>query len=149
MIKTFKDFLNETKKNPETFSGYNGRYIFNVDKAYTLVDLKQINPIVKKYSPFFLNQYSREEFSFVDPDKMGKLRGNLDYAKPLGLLVKFKNPEDSESSGEWLLIDGNHRVRVAAEEGKSGDLIVIENPKDVDKFMKVNKKIPHEMFPDY
>jgi hypothetical protein len=148
MIKKFQDFINEGKE-PEIFSGYNGRYLFDVDKAYSLINSGEIGSIRKTYPPYLLNQYSREDFSFVDPLKMQKLKGKMDYSLPIGLLVKFKNPETPEDGGEWILIDGNHRVRTAAEEGKPGDLIVVPNPSDVDRFMTVDTDIPHELFPDY
>jgi len=148
MIKKFQDFINEGE-NPEIFSGYNGRYLFDIDKAYSLINSGDIQSIRKTYPPYLLNQYSREDFSFVDPLKMQKLKGEMDYSRPLGLLVKFKNPETPEDGGEWILIDGNHRVRTAAEDGKPGDLIVVPNPSDVDRFMTVDTDIPHELFPDY
>ena len=149
MISKFKNFLLEKHKNQEIFSAYNGRYLFNVTDAYRMIDSRKINATIKKYSSNFLNQFSHQEFSQVDPNKIKKLKDKIDYEKPLGLLVKFKNPEVSNHQGEWILIDGNHRVRIAAESGNSGKLWVIENPNETEKFMSTDTGIPHELFPDY
>lgn len=130
----------------EVFSAYNGRYIFNVDLAYELIGSNQVNFQIKKYSVVALKQYSHPEFSAVDPKKLNKLKKSLNYDKPLGILVRFINPDDNQP--EWVLIDGNHRVRAAAENNNPGLLYVITDPKDIEKFMIVDSSIPHELFPD-
>lgn len=130
----------------EVFSAYNGRYIFNVDLAYQLINNNQVHFNIKKYSVDALRQYSHPEFSAVEPKKLNKLKKSLNYDKPLGILVRFVNPDDNQP--EWVLIDGNHRVRAAAENNTSGLLYEITDPEDVEKFMVVDDSIPHELFPD-
>jgi hypothetical protein len=130
----------------EVFSAYNGRYIFNVDLAYELINNKQVHFDIKKYSVYALKQYSHPEFSYVDPKKLNKLKKSLNYDNPLGILVRFLNPDDNQP--EWVLIDGNHRVRAAAENNTPALLYVITKPEDVEKFMVVDNSIPHELFPD-
>jgi hypothetical protein len=151
MIKRFKDFVNEAKSflEDEIFSAYNGRYLFNVSKAYELINSGDVKSRIELYPNYYLRRYSDENLSMVDSNKISKIRSEMRYEDPIGLLVKFKNPEDQESSGEWVLIDGNHRVRIAGDDGMDGKLIVVKDPEDVKKFMNFNPSIPHELFPDY
>lgn len=130
----------------EVFSAYNGRYIFNVDLAYQLIHSNQVHFKIKKYSVDALKQYSHPEFSAVEPKKLNKLKKSLNYDKPLGILVRFVNPDDNQP--EWVLIDGNHRVRAAAENNNPALLYEITDSEDVKKFMVVDDSIPHELFPD-
>lgn len=130
----------------ELFSAYNGRYLFDVDKAYSLIKSGGVKSQIKTYSPTFLKQFSHPEFSAVDNTKLDRLKGSLDLKNPLGILVNFMNPDDGKT--EWILIDGNHRVRVAAENNVNGSLYVIQDPNDVGKFMKTNTQKPHQLFPD-
>ena len=130
----------------EIFSAYNGRYLFNVDLAYELINSKKINFKIKKYSVDALKQYSHPEFSAVDPKKLKKLKKFLNYDNPLGILVRFLNPDNNQP--EWVLIDGNHRVRAAAENNTPALLYEITDPEDVEKIMVVDDSIPHELFPD-
>jgi hypothetical protein len=132
----------------ETFSAYNGRYKFDVDMAYNLINSNAIKAKIVSYSPTYLRAFSNPDFSAIDPKKLKTLKKNLNLDKPLGIFVKFKNPEDKNHKGEWILIDGNHRVRAAAELGENAQLYVIENPEDVNQFMIVNNEIPHDLFPD-
>lgn len=151
MLKRFKDFVNEAKNflKDEIFSAYNGRYLFNVSKAYKLINSGGVKSRIEEYPNYYLRRYSDENLSMVDPNKISKIRSEMRYEDPIGLLVKFKNPEDLESNGEWILIDGNHRVRIAGDDGMNGKLTVINDPDDVKKFMSFNPNIPHELFPDY
>ena len=140
--KLLRENLLEIKD--EWFKAYHGRYIFNVKQLYQLIASKKIPYSVKTYSPFILKQYSHPDFSETNPEKLEKLRNQIDYDKPLGLVVKFQDPESKET--EYILVDGNHRVRIAAENNMNGKLYVIDDPQIVNKVMKVNKKIPHELF---
>ena len=135
--------LKENIEN-EVFSAYNGRYIFDVTKAYQYISSGKVKSIEKQYQPSMLHMFSHPEFSYSSPEKVSKLK--MDYTKPIGVLVKFENPETKKT--EWVLIDGNHRVRRAAEEEKPGILQVVADPEDTKKFMKINKKIPHQLFAD-
>jgi hypothetical protein len=148
MKDLIRTILREAIFNPENelFSAYNGRYIFNVDRAYTLIKNKGVKSQIKSYNPAFLSQFSHPEFSAVDSVKLDKLKGSLDLKKPLGILVNFMNPDDGKT--EWILIDGNHRVRAAAENDMNGLLYVIQDPNDVNKFMKTDSTKPHQLFPD-
>lgn len=143
-----RENLYEVEMTPENeiFSAYNGRYLFNVDKAYSLIKKKGVKSEIKIYSPTFLKHFSHPEFSAVDKTKLDKLKSSLDIKKPLGILVNFMNPDDGKT--EWILIDGNHRVRAAAENNVNGALYIIQDPNDVDKFMQTNTAKPHQLFSD-
>lgn len=128
----------------EIFSAYNGRYMFDVSKAYDLIKLGKIKDQVKTYKPDVMHFLSHPEFSASDKAKYSKMK--LDYDDPIGLIVNFENPETQKT--EWILIDGNHRTRKAVEDNQSAKYHVISNPDDVDKFMKVDPKKVHKLFPD-
>lgn len=128
----------------ELFSAYHGRYLFDVTKAYEYISNKKVNAIEKEFNPFLLHNFSHPEFSAADPEKVSSMK--IDYSKPIGILVKFENPETKKT--EWILIDGNHRVRKASQEKKSAKLFVISDPKDVRKFMKVDPTKAHKLFAD-
>lgn len=131
----------------EKLTSYGGRYEFDIKKALTLIHNKKINGLEEKtYSPEYLKQFSHPTFTTVDTEKVEKLKNELDLTKPLGLLVNFMNPQNKKT--EWMLIDGNHRVRAAAEMNQPGILYVIKDPNEVKKFIKFDKRIPHQMFPD-
>lgn len=142
MKELIKQLLRE-----ELFSAYHRRYLFDVDKAYALIKNNGVKFEVKKYSPLFLRSFSHPEFSFTDPKKLSKLKKSLDLTAPLGILVNFRDPESKKT--EWILIDGNHRVRAAADNKSYASLYVIPDPADVKKFMKVNKDKEHKLFIDY
>jgi hypothetical protein len=150
VIKRFSDFIKESIDSfeNEIFSAYNGRYLFDVTKAYQFAKDNPDKARIETYPSFYLSQYSHPDFSLVDPKKISKIRKEMDYDKPLGLLVRFKNPEDPRTEGEWVLIDGNHRTRIAVEENMPGKLMVIKDPNDVETFMKFDPEIPHELFPE-
>lgn len=128
----------------EIFSAYNGRYIFNVTKAYDYIKKGKVKYTVEKISSNRLHFFSHPEFSYTDPNKVKKL--TIDYEKPIGVLVKFKNPESEKT--EWMLIDGNHRARKASQEDAEAKLYVISDPQEVEKFMKVDTSKPHSLFVD-
>lgn len=128
----------------ETFSAYHGRYLFDVDKAYKLIKAGKVSSIIKEFNPTMLRGFSHPEFSAADPKKVAAMK--IDYEKPVGILVKFEDPESKQT--EWILIDGNHRARKATEEGENAKLYVITNPKDVNKFMNTDTSKPHKLFPD-
>lgn len=91
-----------------------------------------------------MHYLSHPEFSGADKEKIGRIR--VDYTRPIGLIAKFKNPENNKE--EWMLIDGNHRTRKAVEEGKPANYYVVSDPHDVERFMKFNLKHPHQHFLD-
>lgn len=128
----------------ETFSAYHGRYLFDVDKAYKLIKANKVASIIKDFNPTMLRGFSHPEFSAADPKKVAAMK--MDYEKPIGILVKFEDPESKQT--EWILIDGNHRARRATEDNQSAKLYVIANPKDVNKFMITDASKPHKLFPD-
>lgn len=138
--------LQEIAHKDEILRHYGGRYMFDVTKAYNLIDAKGINVEVKPFNPALLKQFSHPIFSTVDDKKLGRLKKTIDYQRPLGILVNFRDPESRKT--EWVLIDGNHRVRVAGEADKNGLLYVIKNPDDVAKFMQVDTAKSHNLFPD-
>jgi hypothetical protein len=147
MKDLIKTLLREAfQHKDEILTSYGGRYVFDVKKALKLIHYNKIKFDIQKYPNYLLKQYSHPLFTTVDPEKVEKLKNELDLTKPLGLLVKFMNPEDKKI--EWMLIDGNHRVRAAAEIGEDALLYVISDPNEVKKIMKFNKKFPHQMFPD-
>lgn len=129
----------------EIFSAYNGRYLFDVSKAYKLIETSGVSVEIKKFGPILLKQFSHPEFSAVDNSKINSLKNKIDYNRPLGILVNFRNPDTKQT--EWILIDGNHRVRIAGDAGENALLYVIKNPDDVNSFMRFNKKMKHELFP--
>jgi hypothetical protein len=140
MIK-LTDILRETK---EVFSAYHGRYTFDVDRAYEMINSGEVRSEIKKINPYQLHLFSHKEFSFTDPKKVQRLK--IDYEKPIGILVKFENPESEKT--EWILIDGNHRARKAADENNSAKLHVVSDPQEVKKFMSVDTTKPHRLFAD-
>jgi hypothetical protein len=135
--------IKESVEN-EVFSAYNGRYMFDVSKAYDYIRSGKVKSEIQTIDPDRLHFFSHPEFSFTSPEKVSKLK--IDYDKPIGILVKMENPESKSS--EWILIDGNHRTRKASEEKKSAKLYVIKDPKETKKFMKVDPSKPHQLFPD-
>lgn len=141
-----KDELDEAKINAENeiFSAYNGRYLFDVTKAYKLIQTGGVKSSIKPFQPHMMYQLSHPEFNVAEPKKVAALK--IDYEKPIGIVVKFENPESKKT--EWILIDGNHRTRKATEEDKEAKFYVIADPKDVNKFMQVDTSKAHELFPD-
>ncbi len=138
--------LSEAKIKPENeiFSAYNGRYLFDVTKAYQMIESGKVKSSIKPFKPYMMKQLSHPEFSVAEPGKVAAMK--LDYSKPLGIVVKFEDPETNKS--EWILIDGNHRTRKASESDQDGLFYVITDPKDVNKFMKVDTTKAHQLFPD-
>jgi len=141
MIKLI-DILKEVKD--EIFSAYHGRYLFNVTKAYQMIKSGKVKSSIKPFKPYMMRQLSHPEFSAADSKKVAAIK--LDYSKPLGIVVKFIDPESNRP--DWILIDGNHRTRKASENEQDGLFYVIADPKDVTKFMKVDTSKPHQLFPD-
>ena len=139
----YESRLTQNKKN-EVFSAYHGRYVFDVTKAYDYIRNGKVKSKIQTIDPDRLHFFSHPEFSYTSPEKVSKLK--IDYEKPLGILVKFEDPESKKT--EWILIDGNHRVRKAAEEKQSAKIYVISDPKDTEKFMRVDPSKPHKLFPD-
>lgn len=138
--------MQEAKIKPENeiFSAYNGRYLFDVTKAYQMIESGKVASTIKPFKPYMMKQLSHPEFSVAEPTKVAAME--IDYSKPIGIVVKFEDPETGVA--EWILIDGNHRTRKASEGDKDGLFYVITNPKDVQKFMKTDTSKPHQLFPD-
>lgn len=134
----------EVDMENEIFSAYNGRYLFDVSKAYDMIKLGKIRDQIKTYKPDIMHFLSHPEFSAADKAKYKDIK--VDYDKPIGLIVNFENPETGKT--EWMLIDGNHRTRKAVEDKHDAKYHVISNPDDVEKFMKVDPKKAHQLFPD-
>jgi hypothetical protein len=142
MIKLL-DILKEIEHpKQEKLRHYGGRYMFDVTAAYKLVGDKDI----KEFDPTLLKQFSHPLFSTVDPVKLKRIKKEIDYTRPLGLLVKFRDPESEKT--EWVLIDGNHRVRAAAEANQKAKLYVISDPDKVATIMDVDTSKPHSLIPD-
>jgi hypothetical protein len=149
-IKKLKNFkpkarLAESKVDIENeiFSAYNGRYIFDITKAYDLIESGKIKAIKKTYKPDIMHFLSHPEFSATDSQKLKTME--VDYDRPIGLIVNFENPETSKT--EYLLVDGNHRTRKAVEEGKPAIFLVVQDPKDTEKFMTTDTSKAHQLFP--
>ncbi len=132
------------KPENEIFSAYNGRYLFDVTKAYQMIQSGKVKSAIKPFKPYMMKQLSHPEFSVAEPTKVAAMK--IDYSKPIGIVVKFEDPESNKT--EWILIDGNHRTRKASEGEQDGLFYVITDPKDVKKFMKVDTSKVHQLFPD-
>lgn len=140
-----KDSLQENKFNIENeiFSAYNGRYLFDVSKAYNLIQSGKVKSVIKTYDPGRMHFLSHPEFSATSPEKVKALE--IDYEKPIGLIVNFEDPETGKT--EYILIDGNHRTRKAVEDDHDAKFYIIQDPKDVKKFMKTDTSKAHKLFP--
>ena len=138
--------LSEAKIKPENeiFSAYHGRYLFDVTKAYQMIESGKVKSTIKSFQPNMMYQLSHPEFSVAEPGKVAAMK--VDYSKPIGIVVKFEDPESKKT--EWILIDGNHRTRKATEEDKEAKFYVVTDPKDVNKFMQVDTSKVHQLFPD-
>jgi hypothetical protein len=141
---TFQIFENRILEADEIFSAYHGRYKFNVSKAYDMINRNSVKSEIKEYSPSMMHFLSHPEFNSADINKVKSLK--IDYSTPVGLIVNFKDPESGKT--EYMLIDGNHRTRKAILDNKPAKYYVINNPADVNKFIKVDKNISHSLFID-
>jgi len=144
MIKLIDILKEALPHNNEIFSAYNGRYLFDITKAYKLIKAGKIKTIEKTYTPDKMYFLSHPELQAADPKKYEKLE--IDYTKPIGLIANIEDPENGKK--EWMLIDGNHRTRKAVQDNHEAKYTVISSPEDVKKFMVFNPKKPHELFPD-
>jgi hypothetical protein len=143
-MMTFQIFENRLLEADEIFSAYHGRYEFNVSKAYKMISRKAISFDIVEYDVNMMHFLSHPDFNAADLNKVKSLK--IDYATPIGLVVNFKDPESGMT--EYMLIDGNHRTRKAVLDGKPGKYYLVNNPNDVKKFMKTDKKISHKLFLD-
>ena len=132
------------KPENEIFSAYHGRYLFDVTRAYQMIQSGKVKSSIKPFKPYMMRQLSHPEFSVAEPEKVAAMK--IDYKKPIGIVVKFEDPESNKT--EWILIDGNHRTRKATEEVRDGLFYVVSDPKDVKKFMKVDVSKAHRLFHD-
>ena len=135
----------DPKKNypieDEIFSAFHGRYIFDVSKAYDLINKGEVKTKIETREPGTMHFMAHPEFSKTDPAKYKKLE--LDYDKPLGLNVNLYDPYSKETL--WILIDGNHRTRKAVEEEHNGKYILVPNVEDTAKFLTINSDIPKKL----
>jgi len=135
----------DPKKNypieDETFSAFHGRYIFDVSKAYDLINKGEVKTKIETREPGTMHFMAHPEFSKTDPAKYKKLK--LDYDKPLGLNVNLYDPYLKETL--WILIDGNHRTRKAVDEKHNGKYILVPNVEDTAKFLTINSDIPKKL----
>lgn len=144
MITSFSLFESVLNMEHEIFSAYNGRYMFDITRAYEMIDRGTVKYEIKDYSPERMHFLSHPEFSYAEDEKAN--RQVIDYTKPIGLIVNLRDPDTGKT--EWMLIDGNHRTRKATQEHKSGKFYVIPSPTDVEKFMEFDDSLPHQLFPD-
>jgi len=143
-VITFQIFENRLLEADEIFSAYHGRYEFNVSKAYDMINRNKVKSEIKEYTPSMMHFLSHPEFNAADMNKVKSLK--IDYSTPVGLIVNFKDPDSGKT--EYMLIDGNHRTRKAILDNKPAKYYVINNPTDVNKFIKVDKKVAHSLFID-
>ncbi len=111
------------KNGGQVFSFFDQQY--DIDKAYKMIqsglimyDIKEIDTFEAKHR-FFDKEYSKN----LKPD----------FAGAQGLMIKYKNGND-------LLIDGNHRITNAHDNGlKKMKVYYITDPKTIAKFSKKTK----------
>jgi nicotinamide mononucleotide adenylyltransferase/Zn-dependent peptidase ImmA (M78 family) len=143
-LRLVKEALDSKKNYPiedEIFSAFHGRYVFDVSKAYDLINKGEVKTKIETREPGAMHFMAHPEFSKTDPAKYKKLK--LDYDKPLGLNVNFYDPYLKETL--WILIDGNHRTRKAVEENHNGKYILVPNTDDTAKFLTINNDIPKKL----
>jgi hypothetical protein len=126
----------------ELFKAFHGRYTFDVDKAYELIDKNKI-----RYEEVKLNSRIAQSLIFftgVHSDHLSTKNTESDAID--GLMVKFFDPEHGEDT---LIIDGNHRINAKIAAGKPFvKLIYVRDPNETKKFLKIDKKIPKKLFLD-
>lgn len=126
----------------ELFKAYHGRYTFDVDKAYELINSGKI-----KYEEVKLNSRVAQSLIFftgVHSDHVSSKDADSEALD--GLMVKFFDPEHGEDT---LIIDGNHRINAKIQAGKPFvKLIYIKDPNETKKFLKIDKKFPKKLFLD-
>lgn len=127
----------------ELFRAYHGRYRFDIDKAYKMIENGTVNYKITQLDP---NKLKLTDPAFTSIDNKHADEITIDYSKPIGLVVKFENPETKQT--EFLLIDGNHRTTKAMNENRPALYYVIDDPKDAEKFMKFDASVPHKLFLD-
>jgi hypothetical protein len=126
----------------ELFRAYHGRYTFDVDKAYDLIEKGKIN-----YEEAKLNSRIAQSLIFftgVHADHVGTKDAENEGID--GLMVKFSDPDHGEDT---MIIDGNHRISAKIKAGKPFvKVIYIKDPNEAKKFLKIDKKIPKKLFLD-
>jgi len=126
----------------ELFKAYHGRYTFDVDKAYDLIENKRV-----KVEEVKLNSRIAQSLIFFTGihDEHVRTR-NSDSDGIDGLMVKFSDPEHGDDT---MIIDGNHRINAKIRASKPFvKLLYIKDPNDAKKFLTINKKIAKELFPE-
>ena len=126
----------------ELFKAYHGRYTFDVDKAYDLIEKGRVdyeeaklNSRIAQSLIFFTGVHS-DHVSSKDAESEG-----ID-----GLMVKFSDPDHPDDT---LIIDGNHRISAKIKAGKPFvKVLYIKNPNDTKKFLTIDRKIPKKLFLD-
>ena len=147
-ILNFQEWLNEKvyfTERDELFQTYQGRYMFDITKAYELIKQGKLDYKIKEYKISHLAHFAHEHFVTIDREHL-KI-SKLDIDNPIGLLVKIKDPETKEE--EWILIDGNHRITKAKEEHhEKGKVYQIDDPNETAKFVNFDLKIPKKYYVD-
>ncbi len=146
-FKSYKVFETDVyfKHRHEFFQTYLGRYMFDITLAYKLINAKKIAFKVKEYSIDHLVHFAHEHFVSIDKDHLKV--SHLNIEKPIGILVKVRDPETRED--EWHLIDGNHRVTKAAQEHfKTAKVYQIDNVEETAKIVKFDLTIPKKLYSD-
>jgi hypothetical protein len=126
----------------EFFKAYYGRYTFDVDKAYDLINQGRI-----KADVIDLNSRIAQSLIFftgVHDEHVGTkdaASGDID-----GLMVKFSDPDHPDDT---MIIDGNHRINSKIRASRpTVKLLYIKNPSDTKKFLTIDRKKPKELFPE-
>lgn len=127
----------------ELFRAYHGRYKFDIDKAYKMIENGNIKYKIIQLDP---NKLKLTDPAFTNIDAKHVDEIEIDYSKPIGLVVKFENPETKQT--ELLLVDGNHRTTKAMKENRPALYYVVDDPKEAERFMKFDASIPHKLFLD-
>jgi hypothetical protein len=126
----------------EIFKAYYGRYEFDVNKAYELIKSGKI-----KAEEIKLNSRIAQSLIFFT-GVHGEHVGTRDTESEGidGLMVKFSDPEHPDDT---MIIDGNHRISAKIKASKPFvKVLYVKDPNDTKKFLKIDKNIPKELFPD-
>ena len=67
--------LQEAKIKPENeiFSAYYGRYLFDITKAYKMIETGKVKSSIKPFKPYMMKQLSHPEFSTAEPEKVAAI----------------------------------------------------------------------------
>lgn len=126
----------------ELFKAYYGRYTFDVDKAYDLINSGKI-----KTEEIKLNSRIAQSLIFftgVHDEHIGTKDAASEDID--GLMVKFSDPDHRDDA---MIIDGNHRINAKIRASKPYvKLLYVKDPSDTKKFLTIDRKKPKELFPE-